>query len=334
MTPNPKTADAEIARAAGLWTVRRDRGLSATESIEFELWLAADPRHAVAIKRSEAAWTVLDRIPERTAVMFTSSERRNRWARGKWILAATAAAILVSLTGIAIAPRITSGPTASLVATGPRSVTLEDGSLVWLKNNSEIIEEFTVRERRVRLTRGEAHFTVAPNPQRPFVVIAGPLHVSAIGTAFNVSLERPGVEVIVTHGTVQLATDTLRTAAPKAIAGQRAILAATTNARDAEAKIVVTQADVADIARALSWQGSLLKLGGSTLAEIAAEFERRSGRHIILADPALARLRVGGRFRADDLAGFVSLLATTFDVEVENRTDGSLVLRKKNAISQ
>jgi ferric-dicitrate binding protein FerR (iron transport regulator) len=45
-------------------------------------------------------------------------------------------------------------------------------------------------------------------------------------------------------------------------------------------------------------------------------------------------LRVGGRFRADDVEGFTQLLATTFDLDVERATDGTLVLRRKKAVSR
>jgi transmembrane sensor len=77
-----------------------------------------------------------------------------------------------------------------------------------------------------------------------------------------------------------------------------------------------------------------LRLGGATLAELVLEFQRRSGQRVILADPALASLRVGGRFRADDLDGFTHLLATTLDLEVDHAADGTLVLRKKSSPSR
>ena len=47
--PSPHSPDHTLRAAAARWTVRRDRGLSAAESIEYELWLAADPSHAAAM---------------------------------------------------------------------------------------------------------------------------------------------------------------------------------------------------------------------------------------------------------------------------------------------
>ena len=84
------------------------------------------------------------------------------------------------------------------------------------------------------------------------------------------------------------------------------------------------------MARVLAWQDEFLRLGGATLAEIASEFERRTGHRVVLADPALATVRLGGRIRADDAAGFANLLTSMLDVEAEVRADGAIVLRKKN----
>ena len=56
-----KSSEAEqvaLRQTAAAWMVRRDRGLSATESIEYELWLAADPRHAAAMRTLAEAWKV------------------------------------------------------------------------------------------------------------------------------------------------------------------------------------------------------------------------------------------------------------------------------------
>jgi hypothetical protein len=74
-------------------------------------------------------------------------------------------------------------------------------------------------------------------------------------------------------------------------------------------------------------------LGGATLAEVAQEFEHRTGQRFVFRDPALAAMRVGGRFRADDVEGFTNLLATTFEIDVERANDGTIVLRKKSGFA-
>lgn len=354
MSSNPNSPEDSTLRAtAARWTIRRDRGLSSAESIEYELWLAADPRHAAAMQRSSAAWSLLDRIPESAAapVLAAATRRRSFWHRSVVIGSLAAAAIALVAIRFASPPALpasslaTSPAPAVAPAAAPRQHTLSDGTVVQLNTGGEVLEQFTTAERRVLLARGEAHFAVTKNPARPFIVRAGNIAVRAVGTAFNVNLQAATVDVLVTEGVVQLnrlpapvsagAIAALSADLPRLNANERAVvslapssIASPTSPAPA---IVVTTATPDEIARALAWQAPLLRLGGATLAELVLEFQRRSGQRVILADPALAALRVGGRFRADDLAGFTHLLATTLDLEVDHAADGTLMLRKKKS---
>ena len=380
MSSNRNPPDDSALRAtAAQWTIRRDRGLSATESIDYELWLAADPRHATALQRSSAAWSLLDRIPENVAapVLAAATRRRSFWRRSV-IIGSLAAAAAFALIAVHLTRPPTAEPSASVAYSSspaaPRQLTLSDGTVIQLNTGGEVIEQFTAAERRVLLARGEAHFAVTKNPARPFVVRAGNVDVRAVGTAFNVNLQSAAVDVLVTEGKVsvsevervdpnalqRLAVKPLHLVEGKVsvsevervdpnalprlavkplhlVANERAVVSlapSPTPSASPAPTVVVTTASAEEIARTLAWQAPLLRLGGQTLAELVLEFQRRSGQRVILADPALASLRVGGRFRADDLAGFTHLLATTLDLDVERTADDTLVLRKKNSKSR
>ena len=328
-SPSPDSNENTLRATAARWAVRRDRGLSAAESIDYELWLAADPRHAAAMQRTSAAWSLLDRIPESAAapILAAATRRRSFWRRTVTFGSLAAAAALA--VGLFVWSRpLPADPTLSAPAlsatTTPRLVTLSDGTVVQLNTGGEVRERFTAATRHVTLTRGEAHFAVAKNPTRPFIVQAGSLQVRAVGTAFNINLQSAAVDVIVTEGRVQLTTGTPD--APALNAGERATLR---RAADGPT-LVVARIDAAAITQTLAWREPLMRLGGATLAELAAEFGRATGRRLVLADPALADLRFGGRFRADDIDGFTHLLASTLDLDVERTADGAIVLRKKN----
>jgi transmembrane sensor len=338
--------DPALRISAAEWIVRRDRGLSNAESIEFELWLAADSRHRDVMARSTKAWSILNRVPESLAqreLARAAARRRRRRNVLTFSSLAAAAGLAVVLTTMWRDWRTSdlgaaSSPSA-LLATGPREVTLADGTLVRLNTGGEMREDFDPAERRVHLTRGEAHFTVVPNTVRPFIVIAGALRVRAVGTAFNVNLQSTRVQVLVTEGNVRLATVTATPAdsirAPLLQAGE---LATVTTLRQeapaspsADPEILVTRLDQGQIAQTLAWHESLVRLGGATLAELALEFERRFGERILIADPAIGQLRAGGRVRADDAESFARLLATTFDLEMERGPEGTRFLRKKSS---
>ena len=356
--------DSALRAIAAQWTIRRDRGLSATESIDYELWLAADPRHAAAMQRSAAAWSRLDRIPESAAapVLAAATRRHSFWRRSLVFAPLATAAAAVALVALhltrpsattpsasaALAPASASASAATSPYSAPRQLTLSDGTVVQLNTGGEVIEQFTPAERRVLLSHGEAHFAVTKNPARPFVVQAGNVDVRAVGTSFNVHLKAVTVDVLVTEGVVQLNRPSAQVPVvtiaappdnlPRLTANERAVVSlaptSPTSPTSLAPAIVVTTATPDDIALTLAWQAPLLRLGGSTLAELVLEFQRRSGQRVILADPALASLRVGGRFRADDLAGFTHLLATTLDLEVEHTSDDTLVLRKKSSTAR
>ncbi|MFM9955055.1 MAG: FecR family protein, partial [Opitutaceae bacterium] len=235
--------DSALRATAAQWTIRRDRGLSATESIDYELWLAADLRHAAAMQRSSAAWSLLDRIPEKAAapVLATATRRRSFWRRSVVLASlATAAAAALALVAVrftrssALPSPDLAATTANAPAAGPRQLTLSDGTVVQLNTGGEVIEQFTPAERRVLLSHGEAHFAVTKNPARPFVVQAGNVDVRAVGTAFNVHLKAATVDVLVTEGVVELkrpspAVPANATAAPNAVlprltANERAVV--------------------------------------------------------------------------------------------------------------
>jgi ferric-dicitrate binding protein FerR (iron transport regulator) len=84
-------------------------------------------------------------------------------------------------------------------------VLLDDGSLVWLKNNSSLTypEKFKGRDRRVVL-RGEALFEVAKDASHPFIIQCGELTTTVLGTSFNIKSNEKDIEVVVLTGKVSL----------------------------------------------------------------------------------------------------------------------------------
>jgi len=348
----PSASDAAIREAAVRWVVGRDRGFAPAEAAEFGRWLAADPRHAAALNRSSAAWTLLDRVPAPVAAALAAPRPRPAAVRrAAWGGLAAAAAVTLlffvthpgpaepgALAGAGATPAAARGQAGTVIT--PDTQLLPDGTVVRVAAGAELAERFSATERRVLLVRGEAYFTVTKDPLRPFVVQAGGATVRAIGTAFNVHLQAGQVDVLVAEGSVRVAPPPAEagreTAAPAAldpatdspvvVAGQRAVVALVPAA--ATPDVVISMVDPAEMAQALARREMLLRLAGATLAELAAVFEHRSGTRLILADPALGVLRIGGRFRGDDVEGFVRVLENTYGIRSERATDGSLVLTK------
>ena len=106
---------------------------------------------------------------------------------GRWIAVAAAAALVLAAGWWTLRSVVSLPPAAHYVTTvgGYERVMLADGSVLELNGDTEAEVRFTAAERRVRLARGEAHFTVAKNSARPFWVEANDVAVRAVGTAFN-----------------------------------------------------------------------------------------------------------------------------------------------------
>ena len=105
-----------------------------------------------------------------------------------------------------------------------RNVLLPDGSVVGLNTNSVVEIVYSAAERRIRLTRGEAFFTVAKNPNRPFWVEADGVSVRAVGTAFDVRDRPDAIEVLVREGKVQVHRAGSAQPAALLVAGEKAVV--------------------------------------------------------------------------------------------------------------
>lgn len=339
--------DDAAAHAAAGWVLRQDRGLTAAEQDELMQWLASDPRHGMQLARHRKGWQRLETLaqwrPEHSArpnpdLLAPPRERLLRFAPVVGLAAAAAVAVVLVLKKPDVVVPAAARPVPAVVAqvvTPVTQQTLEDGTVVELNKGAQLSVQFTAAERRVRLERGEAHFTVTKNPARPFIVNARGMDVFAVGTAFNVRLDSAVVEVLVTEGKVRVseaqaarAMDVVPVSRPPVVplleAGQRAVVSL---AGQPEAPRIATLTP-GEIERVLSWQHRMLDFTAAPLSEVVAEFNRRNGVQLVIAEPELAAVRISATFRSDNIDGFVSLLEMGFSTRAERRGENEIWLRK------
>jgi len=80
---------------------------------------------------------------------------------------------------------------------------LPDGSSLWLNAQSEVLVYFDDDSRQLTILRGDAHFDVAKDKTRPFVVRYEQHQFIALGTAFTVNT-RPFLQLAVTEHKVKV----------------------------------------------------------------------------------------------------------------------------------
>jgi transmembrane sensor len=333
-----------IEERASEWLARRDSGKwSAADQADLDDWLRASTAHRVTYLRLEAAWAEagrlkalgaglpLDQVPPPGALrenpFFKSAESGTAVTLGepgktarRWPYALAASVLLSAGSAIAwhfFTPHNSSYET---VVGGLEAIPLSDGSHVTLNSDSEVQVVVTEKERGVELNRGEAFFEVAKDPTRPFIVKAGHARVIAVGTQFSVRREGDQVDVVVIEGHVRVERDNRGAGAPPAL------LAPVDVARSDGQGVLVQEKPLPEAEAILSWRSGFLVFHDTPLKEAVAQFNRYNTRKIIIDDPKVANLKIGGNFKSTNSEAFVRLIESGLPIRAEHQ-DGQIILR-------
>jgi len=225
--------------------------------------------------------------------------------------------------------------TGRAIVTSPERQILPDGSIVELKEGARVTVAYAATLRRVVLDRGEAHFQVAKDASRPFVVSARGVEIRAVGTAFSVQLRPNQVEVLVTEGRVAVEAVAPAPEVEKSPdlppghvfvdAGNRVSVDTTTSS---PVLPVAEPVAVDEINDRLAWRVPWLELHSTALSEIVPAFNLHSGSRLTFADPQIGRLRLSGTLRADNVTVLLQILDNSYGVGAERGPGGEIVLRE------
>jgi transmembrane sensor len=214
-----------------------------------------------------------------------------------------------------------------------RSVMLDDGTAVYLNTGTSLSAKLSKADRRIVLTQGEARFTVAKDPGRPFLVSTPQAVVKALGTAFNVRVleDRTVVTVIEGHvRVVNLRADGSEIASSVTVVeGQSKnsieLFANQQVSVDRNGRIIGEDGPPFD--RAVGWTNRRIVFDDEPLSALVAEFNRYSEQPIVIADPKLAQHKIDGSFDTFDRSSLLDFLQRYQGVRVDEE-NGNLVLRR------
>lgn len=326
-----------IEAAAARWFAKRQGDAWAqSDQAQLDQWLEQSTAHRIAFIRLDAAWQSSRRLQALGAGVpagvippqhswgdkfFLSRHRLLAEARPSiptWVTRSRAlAAGLVLALGLVLVAALSwqRWPDDRVVYQTPvggiNTVPLEDGSRATLSTDSLIRVALEPNERRIELDKGEVFFDVAKDPARPFVVRVGDQRVVAVGTKFSVRRNEEGIRVVVAEGLVRL----------ERAGAKDAELPAGAVARTTGADVMVHEQATREVEQLLSWRTGHIMFRNTALADAVAEFNRYNVRKIVIADPAIADIRIGGSFRSDNVPAFLWLLQNGFPVAVEQRDD-------------
>ncbi|MBX7123339.1 MAG: FecR domain-containing protein [Opitutaceae bacterium] len=350
-SPDLKTAEHEAAA----WTLRIRNGLRNEDHRGFEAWLKRDPRHASILAEMNETSRLLDRLRDPSLapadapcveipfdIDATHATRRRRWLAP---LSLAAAAILAIVGILSLNLPVTGDNYSRAFATAAgasQTVQLPDGSVLRLNTDSAVVADYTAKERRIHLTRGEAFFSVAKNPQRPFWVDAGTISVRAVGTEFNVRFRPESIEVLVKEGKVSVNPSPVKPSisAPDSsapahmiVAGEQATVSLPPKHANEQPQVVVAPMDAQRMESALAWQQGRLEFTDTPLAEVVAEFNRYNRHQLAIGDPSLRSEPFGGTFAPQGYEAFLEVLEQGFGI-VGERHGNKTILRRKAASLQ
>lgn len=200
------------------------------------------------------------------------------------------------------------------------SLTLSDGTVVWLNANSTLIYPawFGDGERKVTVS-GEAFFTVAKDQDHPFVVTTSTVAIKVLGTVFNVSDNNGSgaTQVSLLEGRIEVGMPDSREnilMVPDQLLTYRDGRATVTHGVDEQEFL---------------WRDGIIQFRELPLSVIAERLSQYYGVRIAIGSDAVAARTYTGKFRLQDGVGEILRIiqrAQKFNL-TRNETDNSFVIR-------
>lgn len=305
----PTGSAAEAAR----WLASLELGTA--DLAAFEQWRAADPRHALAFARVYASAETLSALtmPDEPATV----SQADMVPRRHFLRNAIAGAVVTIGGSMFFGARALAWSQASTAVGEFRKVSLPDGSIVALNTDTAVSWRFESERRRIRLDRGEIALELGPGIPASFSAAGTEASLSA--GRFVARLRPRKVDLLILRG---------RAIVPDRDKGS-VLVSALEEASLSSAAPFLMPASEERISRVTAWQNGEIEFDDERLADAIEEYNRYLSRKIVVDDPQLADLRIGGRFSSADPENFLQALALGLDVRVIRAGPGVHIQSKK-----
>lgn len=290
---------------------------------DIELLLSETVPNVVALGRPPSA----SRVASPDASRSAPPQRQRMW-RMAGLMAACVPVAAIALYVL----HYIRGPVFATQIGEQKTVELADTSVITLNALSRIEVNLENKARNIELVQGEALFTVAHDPDRPFRVHTRAGTVQAVGTQFNV-YDRPDgdTRVSVLEGRVQLMASPDRDAAGSGPVASPALPVLLAAGEEADIRLdgTIHKNSKAVVANTVAWRARRLVFENTPLEEMVVEFNRYNpSLQLRLEGVPRQGLHYNGIFDAADPESFVSLLSKEPDLVVE-RSAGEVVIRPR-----
>jgi transmembrane sensor len=257
-----------------------------------------------------------DRLAERLRLSERFKESPQLVSPFTWFLRVAAAITVLSVAWWSYT-KLTGGHYLTLTTnTQVDSVKLADGSNVFVDVNTTLLYPDRIKgdERRVFLTKGNAFFNVAKDPEHPFIIDLGNSTVTVIGTSFNVLLTEKEIEVSVREGAVRFNAGEQPAAT---ITAGKGIVYHRNSGKIDQVNAVNSNAD--------AWLTRDLNFKDASLAEVLNSIEKMYKVDIQLEDSIANFKKFNANFHGDNLQEVLEVLEATYPINIR-RSDSTLVI--------
>jgi transmembrane sensor len=337
-------AQAFTRRSLGQW--------SDEEEFELQLKLEQDPVYADAFRRIERSWGAVGQHATSAELMAMREQAiscARRTSARRWLgdetkrqrivrVAAAVGAMAIALTAAYQLAPFGYRPGEYKTDIGEqRLVELEDHSRVSLDATTRLRLRYSKDARVVELLHGQAQFSVAKDPARPFKVVAGEHTVIAIGTVFTVEYVDKAISVAMLEGKVAIVPQgdssrsvSIAATAPRSSEGTSGIIELEAGeALQVQRSGRATIDRKADLEAATAWQEGKIIFHQEPLSEAVRRINRYSRLQIEVADPALASMQVSGVFEAGNAPAFVAAVQAYLPATADYPSPDLVRLRAK-----
>lgn len=317
MEPQGQIDHKAIRDEASLWVARLDSGSADVEA--FERWRDADPAHAAAFVKMTRLWSKLGQTEiaeDRPRIPVETAPSRRAFLRAAGVIGGACV-----LGAGAFATKTFAKSAASTRPGEQRRVTVAPGVIIDLNTDSKVLWRLEKGAPHVWLDRGEAAVTVDSAGRGVCVLKAGDVTVDLAAGEFNARLRGGSLDLLVLRGTGALhASKTRRAPAARFEEGQSIVATASDT--------LVQKASIESLDEVSAWRRGEIVFQGAPLGAVVEEYNRYLTRKLVIADPELSRLRLGGRFTNSDPSDFLETLRSSFNVRVVDAGEDTIMLTR------
>lgn len=307
-------------RAAEFLQRQRFWNWSDEDRKEFSAWFAESPLHQAAFLRLKGNAERLERYAALQLLHAAPKkpDRRPPFLPRRFLIPMLSAASLAcaAVVGIALMPHRAPPPDRTFSTdVGERaSLRFSDKTDIQLNTDTALRYRMTTAERIVWLQKGEAFFSVTHDAAHPFTVYAGGHRITDLGTEFLVRGGANYLKVALVRGRAQITAD------------DKGAQVATLGPGD---EVIATSADMkiakrtgAELEKELAWRRGKIVFDGTPLSQAVGEFNRYSRTKMVIVDPGISGLKIGGEFASDNVGDFLAFVRTVLKVRVEHGANG------------